>query len=88
MSLLGNLMIISKILLNYIKPLILLKLKKTDSMYYGLSEIEKLTQKETGKHSRCVTSQELKTIRPDVFCIITSYSAEQTISREMRRFLP
>lgn len=57
-------------------------------MYYGLSEIEKLTQEETGKHSRCVTSQELKTIRPDVFCIITSHSAEQNISRDMRRFLP
>lgn len=57
-------------------------------MYYGLSEIEKLTQEETGKHSRCVTSQELKTIRPDVFCIITSHSAEQTILRDMRRFLP
>lgn len=73
MCLLGNLMIISKILSNYIKPLIILIFIKK-KWFHVLRVIEnwkKKTQKEIGKHSRWVTLQ--------VFCIITSHSAKQSI---------
>lgn len=69
MCLLSNLMIISKTLSNYIKPLILLISKKkipciTCTGHWKLKEI---TQKETSKHSWWITLK--------VFCIITSHSA-------------